>query len=389
MAIGDIGPLMGADEGLNHQIVDTFATVSESDHAWTEKLWVSIAKTDGSVQADFGLGKYHNRGIIDGFGGVSRGREQWTVRGSRELRSAPEDAAIGPIVYEVVEPLTSVRVRLEPNDVQPISFDVVLSGVTPPFFEDRNLIRNRRSNRVDVNVIRYHQGGWATGTITVDGETTRLDGDAFGFRDHSWGVRQGVGAAPTDLIGSTRTAERSGAPRRGIMTWSPSFFHRPDGSVYETAIFITGGTWDYASAYINDAGGGQARVRSAEPRLQYDPRTRFVRGGELRLVMDDGDERLIEVEALGESGFFLKTAGYGPWNGHIHGSWIGALQLDGEHIADCWDDEHLGLLGQFRDTPIRVREGDAVGYGIMESIISGEWPALGLAAESDRGVAHA
>ena len=31
MAISDIGPLMGADEGLNHQIVDTFATVSESD----------------------------------------------------------------------------------------------------------------------------------------------------------------------------------------------------------------------------------------------------------------------------------------------------------------------------------------------------------------------
>ena len=41
--------------------------------------------TDGSLQVDFGLGKYHNRGVIDGFGGISRGREQWTVRGSREL----------------------------------------------------------------------------------------------------------------------------------------------------------------------------------------------------------------------------------------------------------------------------------------------------------------
>ena len=129
---------------MNHQIVETFSTVGESDYSWTEKIWVSIARTDGSVQLDFGLGKYHNRGIIDGFGGVSRGREQWTVRGSRELRSAPEQVAVGPIVYEVIEPLNQIRVRLEPNDIQPISFDVVLTGVTPPFFEERNLVRNRR-----------------------------------------------------------------------------------------------------------------------------------------------------------------------------------------------------------------------------------------------------
>ena len=121
MAIDDIGPLRGADESLTHQIVDTFAVVSESDYAWTEKIWTSIASIDGSVQVDFGLGKYHNRGIIDGFGGVSRGREQWTVRGSRELRSAPEDVSIGPLSYEVVEPLRQIagpaRAERRPADL--------------------------------------------------------------------------------------------------------------------------------------------------------------------------------------------------------------------------------------------------------------------------------
>ena len=48
----------------------------------------------------------------------------------------------------------------------------------------------------------------------------------------------------------------------------------------------------------------------------------------------------------------------------------------------------LCSLGQFRDTPIRVREGDAVGYGIvgygiMESMVMGEWPELGLGKDSD------
>ena len=169
--VDDIGALHGTDEGLNHQIADTFATVSESDHAWTEKIWASIARTDGSLQIDFGLGKYHNRGIVDGFGGISRGASNGRCAPVRELRTAPEETSVGPVSFEVVEPLAQIRFRLEPNDTQPISFDVVLSGVTPPFFENRNRIRNRRTGHVDVDVVRYHQGGWASGTVTVDGET--------------------------------------------------------------------------------------------------------------------------------------------------------------------------------------------------------------------------
>ena len=70
MTTNDIGPLYGMDESLHHQIADTFARVSESDRAWTEKIWGSLARIDGTLQIDFGLGKYHNRGVIDGFGGV-------------------------------------------------------------------------------------------------------------------------------------------------------------------------------------------------------------------------------------------------------------------------------------------------------------------------------
>jgi hypothetical protein len=385
MGIKDIGRLLGADEGLNHQIVDTFATLAQSELAWTEKIWGSLARIDGSLQVDFGLGKYQNRGIIDGFGGVSRGREQWTVRGSRVLHTAPEHMGVGPVQLEIVEPLKQMRFRLEPNDVQPISFDIVLTGVTPPFFEERNLVRNRQTGRVDVDVIRYHQGGWASGTVTVGGDTYEVTPDEwFGFRDHSWGVRQAIGEPLTDLIPSPR------APKgmRGGMKWSPSFFRRPDGSYYETAIFVVEGPWEYSSAYLNDADGTQTPVRSVQPHIRYDPRTRYVKGGELVLTMEQGDQRVIEVEVLGESGFFLKTGGYGAWAGHKHGAYKGALHLDGEYLADCWNDENLPQLGQFRDTPIRVRDGDAVGYGIMESLIGGVWPELGLTAESDHKVSY-
>ena len=59
------------------------------------------------------------------------------MRGSRELASAPEESAIAPIHLEIVEPLKQIRFRLEPNDVQPISFDIVLSAVTPPSSMER------------------------------------------------------------------------------------------------------------------------------------------------------------------------------------------------------------------------------------------------------------
>ncbi|MCK9923053.1 hypothetical protein MXD61_14430 [Frankia sp. AgPm24] len=387
MAPKDIGALTGADESLNHQIVDTFATVAESDLAWTEKIWGSLASTDGSLQVDFGLGKYRNRGVIDGFAGVSRGREQWTVRGSRELRSAPDETTVGPIEYEVLDSLKQVRFRLAPNDVQPISFDLVLTGVTPPFFEDRNLVRNRNSGRLDINVVRYHQGGHVRGSVTVDGETVEIDDDSwFGFRDHSWGIRQSVGVQPSDLIQNTAAqpgATAGHAADRSGMKWTPAFLRRPDGSYYEMAVFVAQGAWGYASAYVNEASGAQTRIRDAEVHISYDPRTRFVRGGELHLVTEAGDRRVIEVEALGESGFFLKTGGYGSWGSHIHGSWMGPLHLEGDYIDDCWFGKHARELGQLRDTPIRVREGDAVGYGIMESIVHGVWPELGLTAETD------
>ena len=179
------------------------------------------------------------------------------------------------------------------------------------------------------------------------------------------------GCRPTGLDSLDQATRSVPTQPSGCSQWTPAFFRRPDGSYYETAIFITGGQWDYTSAYINSPPGSQAQVRTAQPRIEYDPVTRFVRRGQLHLNMETGEERIIEVEALGDSGFFLKTAGYGPWKEHIHGSWQGQLHLDGEYIADCWADESQDVLGQFRDTPIRVREGDASGYGIMESIITG------------------
>ena len=59
-----IAPLTDADEYLIHQFANTFGTVAEADHSWTEKIWFNLVRKDGQLQASFGLGKYTNRNIL-------------------------------------------------------------------------------------------------------------------------------------------------------------------------------------------------------------------------------------------------------------------------------------------------------------------------------------
>jgi hypothetical protein len=94
---GTIGPLLPADERFDHQIVDTFASVAQTDLAWAEKVCGMACAKDGSLQIGFGFGKYTNRNVLDGYGGISRGTLQRTVRASRRLSPDPETMTIGPL----------------------------------------------------------------------------------------------------------------------------------------------------------------------------------------------------------------------------------------------------------------------------------------------------
>ncbi|HND14138.1 MAG TPA: hypothetical protein PLN78_04100, partial [Pseudomonadales bacterium] len=161
-----IGPLIEADEQFCHQVMDSFACVGSTDPSWTEKVCAMAMARDGSLQLGFGLGKYTNRNVMDAYAGISRGKEQITVRASRELAPEPNLTAIGPIRYEVVEPLKKVRFVLEPNTTQPIAFDCLFEHRIPARFEDRTHIR--QGYRVMSELVRYHQIGIASGWIEVD-----------------------------------------------------------------------------------------------------------------------------------------------------------------------------------------------------------------------------
>ena len=373
-----IGKLLAADEHLNHQIIDTFATVAESDLSWTEKLWTPISRKDGSLQLDVGMGRYQNRDVLDGFAGISRGKEQWTVRASRELSLDPAANRVGPITYEVLEPLQKIRWRLEQNSVLPLKFDVTFDAVHPAFFEDRHIQRDEHGFRIVSNVVRYHQAGAPSGWVEIDGKREVINPkDWFAYRDHSWGVRLDVGAPPSDLRPARDFGERKFEDSKFLLNWSPLLLQKPDGTRYEYHFYlqIRGDEVFYFSGYRNHADGRQERIARARPELRYVDETRRLIGGRIFFDMLSGETAEVQIDVMGESGFYLGPALYLGFDGKKHGNWRGELNVDGEQIPDMTAPDVRKRLGSaVRDTIVRAREGDAVGYGLIEPIVLGEWP---------------
>ena len=376
-----VGPLIPADENFTHQVVDTFASVGTSDPSWTEKVCAMAMANDGSLQIGFGLGKYTNRNVMDAYAALSRGVEQLTVRASRRLAPQPDVTVVGPIHYEIVEPLKAVRFRLEANDTQSLAFDWLFEGVVPPFTEERTHLM--RDYRLMSELVRYHQIGTASGWIELDGERIDMTPDTWtSTRDHSWGVRYDVGLPPTDLEPNEGIPDGAGF----MMIWCPLLMTRSDGSQFGMHLHFTwfsmpGFEQKMVTSRIEHDNGAEEAITDILPRLQFDPQNRRLLGGELDCTLADGSQRTLVIEVMADTGIQLGAGLYFGFDGRHHGQWRGDLAVDGERIADCSTPEQARRLHQIRDTVVRVTDpvADATGVGNCQPIAYGPWPALGLA----------
>lgn len=385
--IPTIAALTPADEYFNHQIVNTHANVVTSDRNWTEKCWFTLMRKDGSLQASFGLGKYLNRNIIDGFAGVQRGTRQHTVRASRVLLPRGDEMAAGPLRLEIVKPYEDLRITLAHNDAQPIAYDLTFHATMPAFFERRDVVVS--NGRTASDVIRYHQAGTVSGWIEIDGERIAVDPDDwYGFRDHSWGLREHVGLDATDLVPGHHGA--SGGDKTGTafhFNWLVSRIERPDGSSYDLAYYFRdfggGDAPAFFTGHINESDGRQIPILHFFPEITYRRGDCAALRGRLTAVIagprGTTTTRIFEIEAIDpDMGFRLLPGLYGQWKGQIHGSYKGDEFVDGECVDDVNAPEKTAenYRWQIRDRPVRIREGENSGFGDMESIILGEYPGV-------------
>jgi hypothetical protein len=375
-------PLVPADETLTHQIADTFATVAQSDPSWTEKVWAIAHARDGSLQVVFGLGKYTNRGVYDSAGGVCRGTDQWTVRGSRTLSSDPSGMSVGPLHYEIVQPLKSVRCRLDANDHAAISFDLRWIGSYEPSLETPWPSRSPDGYRVTHDCQRYHQLGTVEGWVEVEGERTEVLPDTWlSIRDHSWGLRPGVGLPIPGLPRGRRATQT-------LLTWFPMLMTRPDGSEYSLFAFRQFGAGDgWASTEMQAEehlpSGELHRFAAVEQDLHFYDENRRLIDGTVTLIDTDGSRRPLHIRPVSDTGFHLGTGGYFGWNGRPLGHYAGDLVIDGEKVEHLDDPAVAREVHQLRDLLVHVDDpvGGGTGLGNIETLAVGAFPELGLTAE--------
>jgi len=298
------------------------------------------------------------------------------------LSPDPETMAVGPITYEITEPLNRVRYALAPNDVVPISFDFEMTGVAPPQLEEQEVHTSRSRYRVDADVVRFHQAGVANGWVEVEGVRTSIeDAQWVAARDRSWGVRYQVGAPPEDL-------EPAPMPEgtAGMFVWMPvTMTRRETGRPYALHVYSQrygGPGWSTGSQQgtIELANGRRIPFDAIDLDLRFDDANRRLLGGTISATQADGTVIAYAVEPVSETGFHLGTGLYGGFEGHHHGEYRGELNVEGEHITDCDDPSVARRIHQHRDCIVRLTDpasGD-VGYGSMQSGVVGAHPTMGL-----------
>lgn len=349
-----------------HQTIEPVAHPASSDRNVYDRYWFNGYADDGEFYFGIGMGLYPNRGILDCGFSIVRDGQQHSFHGSRRAPSDPADTTVGPFKIEVIEPMRSARVLLEPNETG-IACDLLFTARTAAVEEGRQTLRS--GIRPVYDVTRFAQFGRWQGTVTYDGKTVPVDAArVYGTKDRSWGIRP-VGPPETDGAPANRLPQF-------FFMWAPVHWHDfcTHFGVFEDE---TGYAWHqdgaivpaYASPDLIPGTEDPAirRMASVSHKVTYASGTRRAAAAEITLVERDGSSHQISLEPL--ICFQMKGIGYAhpDWG---HGRWKGELAIAGESWKSA-DLNPLALDNLHVQQVMRARMGDKEGIGVLEQIVIG------------------
>jgi hypothetical protein len=345
------------DDLIGHQLPTTFDQIDNSDPAWMERLWYTgHPAPGGEILFDIGLGYHPNRNVMDAFAGIAVPGRQWNFRVSRRLRPDPLTTTVGPLAIQVIEGLRRHRLTLAENE-SGIRFDIEFHATLNAHEENAHL--RRRDGRITENMARAQQLGRYSGWLEYEGKRIQIDGWP-GQRDHSWGVRAEM-----------RTDETSPP-----LTYYPPFFY-----CWTTAQFNGRGLHIFFKErapgdkiYLSGEEvfelGSKASSKNQLVDVEHeatwhdDPAGQSMAGARFKLRFADDRERTVQVRTLATR-YYLKGGLYVGLDGWFHGDDRGKLFS----AHECWDLNEPSTRRKVRtlaDQVIEVRDGDEVGYGIIE-----------------------
>ncbi|MCC6246590.1 MAG: hypothetical protein IT499_02355 [Rubrivivax sp.] len=346
------------DDLIGHQLPTPFDQIDNSDPAWMERLWYTGHPVPGGeVIFDIGLGYHPNRNVMDVFAGVAVPGRQWNFRASRRLRPDPLTTTVGPLAIRVVEGLKHHRLTLAEND-SGLAFELDFHATLNPHEEAGHL--RRRDGRITEHMYRAQQMGRYTGWIAFDGRRHEVD-SWLGQRDHSWGVRAEM---------------RSDETSPPLTFYPPFFFCWTTAQFKDRGLVIffkerAPGDVIYLSGEQVRPMGTRASARDQLVAVQHDvqwhddPLGQSMEAAQFDLTFAGGERRQVQVRAL-PTRYYLKGGLYGGLDGWFQGDDKGKALFTAHEVWDLNDAATRRKVRTLADQVIEVRDGDDVGYGIIE-----------------------
>ena len=368
--------LSSFDDYPFHQAPTPFSTVSTSDSHYNDGYFCAFYSDDWYFCT--GLRLHPNVNVIDAWASVAHANRQSAVRASRALHPGYGDLSVGPITFEIIEPLKKIRLASSSNKAE-IEFDVILESQSPPFIEDR--YQHFKFGALVNDLIRYTQICRASGSANVKGEILNIS-DWHAMRDHSWGVRSSM-AVPTGIKGDA--SERQASSRRALRLWVPfevsdhcGFFNTHENSKGETLDFE--GRLDYTN-------GTSVDLVAIRHELEYQDDTDRPCGGKITLEGEDGLCREYQLELAGTPADVQAGGYYGGWSDNLGpGIYRGEQVIEHDDYDVSPSDTrtgppHVGVNDRFGPTeyPMRMTgPGGATGMAHFEHTISGPYTRYGF-----------
>jgi hypothetical protein len=366
-------PLSPGDDFLIHQFPEPIDTVFTGDRQFYDRYYFNMHGSDDSLFMVFGMGQYPNLGVTDAFVTVAHGDHQVTVRASRELGSDRMDTSVGPLKVELLEGLRALRLTCDENEWG-LSCDVTFRATTEALAEPKSY--TYVGQRQTQNTYRLAHVGSYEGWLEVDGVRYDITPDRWlGARDHSWGVRHGVGDPEPKGIGAKIHPDMS----MGFFhNWLPIQFD--DHMVKVTIDNDHAGRRILEEAVkLYNLGDERPPEHLGRPEIDitYFSGTREIEKAELWFSGDGASDLRITTTPL-KTVYLKAGSGYmhdGYWG---HGVWQGAdLKVEGVDtpIGEPTDRLDIAFLNE---TLCRHETNDGrVGYGMHENLAAGLYIPFG------------
>jgi hypothetical protein len=365
--------LTALDEALLHQVPLPFSAAATTDHRFYDRCWVAAYDPGGGTALNLGLGIYKNMNVADGFCCLVHGARQRNFRTSRALRPDLDVVGAGPLRYSVVDPYRHIRVDIAPG-AHGIAGELDWRAAYPPFVENPTV--TAINGRTATDVQRYDQAGTVDGWLTFGDERLVVE-KWFGARDHSWGVRGGVG-------GFEPVTGPSPIERGFLITWI--LFATDEMTGYVQRNRDGTGTEIYCDGRLRWRDGRPDRtLHSVEQEIDFPRGSRYYTRASMQFVDSEGDRHEIAAERLTEP-IVMRGAGYD--GGFDDGKGLGVYRGETHLEFDEFDLSTEGrpvtvpdgrpVPGQQRGQPVGVTVDGLSGVGELSVIALGDCSYFGV-----------